>query len=217
MNMLWYAAYGSNVNRDRFMEYVTGGTSSFNGVRLPGCRNKNAPIRDVAIAINRELYFARNSDAWGGAVAFVQPQPSRSQTLGRAYLITEEQFIDIAAQENGRRPGDPELVLHYKFAEANPQSYLNPADPSRPANQSGLWYGRVLLVGTRESWPILTLTSEYDGFSDVSPPSRGYVTCIADGIKQLGRINGNALVQYFEGKMGVKDRISRPVLQRWLP
>ena len=216
MNMLWYAAYGSNVNRERFLEYIRGGTSRFNGTRLPGCRNKQDPVRDYALAVNHELYFARMSDAWGGGVAFVQPAPSRSQTLGRAYLITEEQFLDLACQENGKRPGDPEMAFDYRFAEENAQSYFNPADPTRPSGQGGLWYGRVVRIGTRESWPVFTMTAEWDGYADVNPPSRGYVTCIAAGIRQLGRISEGALVEYFLGKVGVRERISKPVLQRWL-
>jgi hypothetical protein len=216
MNMLWYAAYGSNVNRDRFMEYIAGGTSKFNGARLPGCRRKDAPIRDYALAIQRELYFARMSDAWGGAVAFVQPQPSRSQTLGRAYLISDDQFVDVACQENGRRPGDPEMVFDYRYAEGHDTCFFNRADPSRAAGQGGQWYGRVIRLGTRESWPIYTLAPEWDGYADINPPSRNYVKCIANGIRQLGRISEKALVEYFLGKVGVKDRISRPVLERWL-
>ncbi|MFP4113495.1 MAG: hypothetical protein ACLFUA_03910 [Spirochaetales bacterium] len=216
MNMLWYAAYGSNVNRNRLLEYIRGGTSRFNGVRYPGCRNKQDPIRDYAIAINRELYFARMSDPWGGAVAFARPEPSTSRTLGRAYLITAEQFVDIACQENGRRPGDPEIVLDYAYSERHPESYFNPSDPSIPAGQGGQWYGRIVLLGTRESWPVFTLTAEWEGYADVNPPARAYLRCIADGIKQLGRISHKALVEYFIGKVGVKDRISRPVLERWL-
>lgn len=216
MNMLWYAAYGSNVNRDRFMEYITGGTSRYTGLKMSGCRNKEAPIRDYALALNRELYFARMADAWGGAVAFVQPAPSKSQTLGRAYLITEEQFLDVASQENGRRPGDKEMGFDYAYAEKNEVSFFHRSDPSRPAGQGGLWYGRVLRVGTRESWPVFTMTAEWEGYADVNPPSRSYVKCIADGIRQLGKISEAALVEYFLGKVGVRERISKPVLQRWL-
>ena len=216
MNMLWYAAYGSNVNRDRFLEYIRGGTSRFNGVSYPGCRNKQDPIRDYALAINRELYFARASDPWGGAVAFVRPEPSASQTLGRAYLITEQQFEDFACEENGRRPGDKEIRLHYEYSESHPQSYLAPSDPSRPASTGGLWYGRILYLGKQESWPVFTITAEWDGYADVNPPSRAYIRCIADGIRQLGRISQKALVEYFAGKTGIRERISRPVLERWL-
>jgi hypothetical protein len=166
--------------------------------------------------INRELYFAKNSDPWGGAVAFVLPEPSKSQTLGRAYLISEEQFTDIAAQENGRRPGDAEFRFDYAYAEKNAQSYFNSSDPSRPLSGGKSWYGRVLLLGTRESWPVFTLTAEWDGYLDVNTPGRTYLNTVADGIRQLGKISPRSLCEYFITKVGVKDRISRPVLDRWL-
>lgn len=215
MNMLWYAAYGSNVNRTRFLEYIRGGTSRFNRATYPGCRNPQDPIRDYALAISRELYFARMSNVWAGAVAFVRPEASRSQTLGRAYLITDEQFVDLACQENGRRPGDPEMQLHYDYARHHPESHFGP-DPARPTGSAPLWYGRILLLGTRESWPVFTITAEWSGYADINPPARAYLKCIADGIRQLGRISEKALVEYFISKVGVRDRISRPVLERWL-
>ena len=31
MDMLWYAVYGSKINRDHFLEYIRGGKSAFNG------------------------------------------------------------------------------------------------------------------------------------------------------------------------------------------
>lgn len=216
MDMLWYAVYGSKVNRDHFLEYIRGGTSAFTGQSLPGCRNKQDPIRDYALGINHELYFARNSVPWGGAMAFVLPQESRTKTLGRAYLITAEQFVDIACQQNGRRPGDPDFVLNYTFSESNKESYFNFADPSRPTGQGKQWYGRILRVGERESWPVFTVTSEWSGYGDPNAPGRSYLNTIVRGIQQLGRISGAAMVEYFIGRVGLKDRISRPVLERWI-
>jgi hypothetical protein len=216
MNMLWYAAYGSNVNRERFLEYIYGGKSAFNGQTYPGCRTKQDPIRDYAMMVNRELYFAKNSPPWGGAVAFVRPEPSKSQTLGRAYLITEEQFVDLAAQENGRRPGDPEFRFSYSYSADHAESYFNPSDPGTSIPGGKLWYGRILLLGTRESWPIFTLTAEWPGYLDVNTPGRTYLKTVADGIRQLGRISPKSLGEYFITKVGVKDRISRLVLDRWL-
>jgi hypothetical protein len=216
MNMLWYAAYGSNVNRERFLEYIHGGKSAFNGQTYSGCRDKREPIRDYAMMINRELYFAKNSDPWGGAVAFVLPESSKSQTLGRAYLISEEQFVDIAAQENARRIGEKDFGFSYQYAEKSPESYLNATNPSVPLGGGKLWYGRVLRLGTRESWPIFTLTAEWAGYQDINAPGRTYLRTVASGIRQLGRISPKSLVEYFITKAGIKDRISRPVLDRWL-
>ena len=216
MDMLWYATYGPNVNRDRLLELIHGGKSAFTGQVLPGCRTKRDPIRDYALVIRHELYFARNSDQWGGAVAFVRPEESKVQTLGRAYLISADQFVDILCQENARKPGDPDFVFNYTYAEGVKESYLNRKDPSKPLGQGKLWYGRVLRLGTRESWPIFTVTGEWSGYGDPNAPGRMLLKVISDGIHQLGKISQQALVEYFAGKVGVKDRISRPVLERWL-
>lgn len=216
MDMLWYAAYGSSVNRDRFLEYIKGGTSNFNGQVYPGCRNKQEPIRDYAMMIPRELYFAKNSDPWGGAVAFVLPEESKSQTLGRAYLISADQFVDIVCQENGRRPGDQEIGFDYRHAEASKESYLTPGKPLVPLGQGKMWYGRIMRLGIRESWPVFTITAEWPGYSDVNTPGRTYLKTIGAGIRQLGRISEKSLVEYFLTKVGIRERISRPVLERWL-
>ena len=216
MDMLWYAAYGPNVNRDRFLELIHGGKSAFTGQNFPGCRTTRDPIRDYALVIRHELYFARNSDQWGGAVAFVRPEESKAQTLGRAYLISADQFVDIVCQENSRKPGDTDFVFNYAYAESVKESYFNKADPARPLGQAKLWYGRVLRLGLRESWPIFTVTAEWPGYGDAGAPGRTYLKAISDGIRQLGKISQAALVEYFAGKVGVKDRISRPVLERWM-
>jgi hypothetical protein len=216
MDMLWFAVYGAKVNRDYFLELIRGGKSAFTGQTLAGCRNTQDPIRDYALGINHELYFARQSDVWGGATAQVLAQESRSKTLGRAYLITAEQFTDIACQQNGRKPGDPEFVLHYKYSEANKQSYFNKTDPTRPLGQGKQPYGRILKIGERESWPVFTATAEWDGYGDVNAPARAYLNVIVQGFQQLGRISGQAMVEYFSTKVGLKERISRPVLERWM-
>jgi len=216
MDMLWYATYGSKVNRDHFLEYIRGGKSAFDGQTYPGCRNKQDPIRDYALVVSHELYFAKNSVPWGGAMAFVRPEESRSQTLGRAYLITAEQFVDIACQQNARRPGDPEFVMNYTYSEGVKESYFNRSDPAKPLGQGKHWYARILKIGTRESWPVFTVTAEWPGYGEINAPGRTYLKAIAHGIQQMGRISEQAMVEYFTGKIGVKDRISRPVLERWL-
>jgi hypothetical protein len=216
MDMLWYAAYGPNVNRDRLLELIHGGKSRFNGQVYPGCRNKRDPIRDYAMVIRHEMYFARNSDAWGGALAFVRPEESKVQTLGRAYLISADQLTDLMCQENGRRPGDPDFAMNYTFAEGVKESYFNRSDPSRPLGQGKLGYGRLVRLGTRESWPIFTVTAEWTGYGEVNAPGRMYLKVISDGIRQLGKISPAALIEYYSGKVGIKERISRPVLERWM-
>ena len=216
MKMLWYAAYGSAVNRDRFLDFIRGGRSQFDGATYPGCRNGQEPVRDCAIAISREMYFAKMSTGWGGAVAFLRPEISTTRTLGRAYLVTAEQFADVACQLNGHHPGDPDMRFDYDYAARNTEAHFSAADPSRPAGPVPKWYGRILRIGARESRPIFAITGEWQGYGDVNAPGRAYVRCTGDGIRQLGRISDRALAEYFISKAGIHNRISRPVLERWL-
>jgi hypothetical protein len=216
MEMLWYAAYGSTVNRERFLELIRGGRSQFDGATYPGCRNRQDPVRDCAITISREMYFGKVSTGWGGAVAFLRPEITTARTLGRGYLVTAEQFEDVACQLNGLRPGCPDMHFDHEYAGQNPAAYFSAGDPSKPGGPAPRWYGRILRLGARERLPIFAITGEWDGYGDLNAPGRAYVRCAGDGIRQLGRISHGALVEYFISRAGIHNRISRPVLERWL-
>src|SRR5262245_21448659 len=77
--LVWYASYGSNLNRERFMCYIKGclPPGALPGATPnPGSRDTHDPLADKAIAIrNFELYFAdeeRSVKRWGGASAFIR-------------------------------------------------------------------------------------------------------------------------------------------------
>ncbi len=94
---VWYACYGSNLCKERFLWYIQGGGPKNNH----GCQDKTLPVVDRPYIINHELYFANQSRTWGnGGVAFLKIEKNeKAHTLGRAYLITEAQFEDIKKQE----------------------------------------------------------------------------------------------------------------------
>lgn len=96
-NYVWYACYGSNLCRERFLWYIHGGGPKNN----PGCQDKTLPVVDRLYTIHYELYFANQSKTWGnGGVAFLKLEnDERIETLGRVYLITSEQFEDVKKQE----------------------------------------------------------------------------------------------------------------------
>lgn len=96
-NYVWYACYGSNLCKERFLWYIQGGGSKNN----PGCRDKTLPVVERPYIIHHELYFANQSRTWGnGGVAFLKlEKDEKIETLGRAYLITTEQLEDVKKQE----------------------------------------------------------------------------------------------------------------------
>jgi hypothetical protein len=64
---VWYASYGSNLQRERFMCYIEGGTPEGSAKRNEGCRDKSEPTESRPISLNFELYFAGRSGTWGGS------------------------------------------------------------------------------------------------------------------------------------------------------
>jgi len=87
---IWYACYGANTNEDYFITRY-----------IMDCKDQTIPERSRQIVLSYELYFANNSSRWDNAgVAFLNPNKDyAANTLGRMYLITEEQFKEINKME----------------------------------------------------------------------------------------------------------------------
>lgn len=147
---VWYASYGSNMLRERFMLYIEGGVNRFNGRSYEGCKDKSAPIQDQKVEIHHELYFAKHSSSWGnGGVAFIKPDKNEAtKTLGRMYLITEEQFKEVQRQEG---PGWYNKVIELGNCEGFPIKTFTHSE-EYASNTPVKSYLDVIRQGIREVW-----------------------------------------------------------------
>ena len=177
-DLVWYASYGSNLLYSRFLWYIKGGYCKENGRYYKGCTDKTEPESEYIrpIPIHHELYFARESRSWGGkGVAFIKSQKEdRIKTLGRRYLITKEQFIQVVRQENGRLPDNPRISIDFEETIAHGQSMIN-----------GGWYSRVIYLGEEDDYPILTFTGFWDDDA-ICPnkPCEAYRETIERGLRE---------------------------------
>ncbi len=82
---LWYASYGSNLSRERFMFYINGGKPKFSLKEEKGCTDKAPPLDDKPHKINHALYFAGTSAKWnnGGNCILSTKKSDSEYTLGR--------------------------------------------------------------------------------------------------------------------------------------
>jgi len=102
MNKIWYASYGSNLLEERFMCYIKGGTYQGNGKAYRGCTDHTPPSDSKRINIPFERYYAEHSSSWEEmGVAFIDAEKT-GETIGRMYLITDEQYKDVQEQEGSR-------------------------------------------------------------------------------------------------------------------
>jgi len=96
---VWYAAYGSNLLRERFLVYLQGGRFRNRCKEYNGYKDRRPPLADHPYLIGRQMYYGNETSSWGdGGVCFLDPCQT-GRTPGRVYLISREQLADVQQQE----------------------------------------------------------------------------------------------------------------------
>ncbi|ASU83983.1 histone deacetylase [Nocardiopsis gilva YIM 90087] len=168
--LVWYASYGSNMAADRFGYYLAGGSPPDGARTNPGCRDRTPPRSQRAVWLNGGVYFALTSRMWGGGLALLDPSLPGAAPA-RAYLLTAEQFSDVAAQEMYRDPG-AELGL----------------DTALRKGRDVLGEGRyetLVYCGRLDGHPVLTFTARWSRpHVPVEAPAASYLRLIGGGLRE---------------------------------
>lgn len=166
---VWYAAYGSNINKNRFMQYIN------------SCSDKSAPIEDMPYIIPYELYFASISRTWDHkGVAFINDN-KYGVTLGRVYKITMSQFLEIQSMEGSKytkkvKLEDLDGIPVFTFTSVNVRTDIK---------EASVKYMETIKSGLKEVYP-----DKSDLFLDVYLYTRGGLQ--AEDIKVLSQIRNSA-------------------------
>jgi hypothetical protein len=193
---IWYAAYGSNLSRERFEIYLNGGTPRGAKHTFPGCRDDSAPIDDVADQIPAELAFGGTSQTWGGGVAFLVPSATAT-AKARLYLLTTEQVADIVAQENWLDPGSVEIDdMMLDRTSTLPGSHM---------------YGTVVVLHRRDGVPVVAVSQ--DPGTPPNAPTSAYLRHIADGLRESHGLSDAEIAAYLTTRaQGVDEATLRAAL-----
>lgn len=200
-SLVWYAAYGSNLQRERFELYLTGGRLESSGSPHRGARDGSPPREDRSLELQFQLYFAQSSPRWGGGgVAFLDHRPRRDvRTLARGYLVTLSQFEDVLAQEN---EAPTRAVKLGSLGRAG-----------RVRLYDG-WYGLVLACGTLEGRPVLTFTAPWTMHdADLNSPGPEYLRTMALGLIESHSLSIEQAVDYLLTVPGIGAQYSHGSLR----
>lgn len=192
VQLVWYAAYGSNLHAARFACYLSGGTPVGAARANPGCRDRSDPRAVAPVTLPGGVYFALESSTWSGGVAFYDPTLAGT-VPGRAYLLTTGQFCDVVAQETRRAPG-VDLDLDLDTVSRAGRHQLGPGP-----------YQTLLRVGSREGHPVLTFTAP--GTADDLPanaPSAAYLRVIGLGLRETHGWSARRAATYLCGLRGAR-------------
>ncbi|MFF2123485.1 histone deacetylase [Kitasatospora sp. NPDC058184] len=169
-DLVWYAAYGSNMHADRLSYYIRGGRPPGSTRTYPGCRDRRLPEQQIPVLLPGQTYFALTSAVWGGGMAFYDPVQS-DETPARAYLITRQQFSDIAAQEM-HRPPSADLNLAPVLADGHDQ-----LGPGR--------YETLVCPGMIDDAPVLTFTAPWHlSDAELNAPTTAYLANFISGLSE---------------------------------
>jgi hypothetical protein len=199
VNLLWYAAYGSNLDPDRFAHYLAGGRPAGARREVPGARDDSPPREDRAVVLPGAMFFAWESPTWGGGVAFYDAD-AEDTAYARAYLLTEEQFADVAAQEMHRDPGEDLDLAHVM------EHRRHAMGPGR--------YETLHVVGELEGMPMLTFTAEEPRVLHANAPSDAYLRIVARGLQRSHGLGSDEVVAHLSSRRGLAgddDHVRRVV------
>jgi len=177
--VVWYVAYGSNMSRARLQRYLDRGP------------DPTPPRADRRFTIGHPLFFAGESQVWGGGRAYVDHAVvDPPATLARAWLLTRAQWADLHAQESGT--------------------------DHTPATEPGsLAVGEVRVVGTgrydaviglgrHEEVPVVTFTGpEPFAPPTCTRPEPAYLRAIATGLAEAHRLEADAAAAYLASRPGM--------------
>ena len=146
--LVWYACYGSNIMYERFLCYIQGGKFYANNKCYEPCSDKTEPRGSKAIKIPFEMYFGNESPSWDNTgVAFIDISKN-GETLGRMYLIAEEQFEEVWIQEGKGTNWYNKLIELGEYEGYPIKTFTNSI--KRPENKPSENYLKVIQKGYKE-------------------------------------------------------------------
>lgn len=188
MDRVWYVSYGANMDAGRLDCYVRGGAPGGGARANPGCRDRTPPRADRAVWLAGGVYFGLTSRMWGGGLAMLDADLPGAAPA-RAYLVSSEQFSDIAAQEMYRSPGqgpDP--------AEAVGRGRVVSGDGR---------YETLLHCGDMDGVPMLTFTAHWSSARvEHTAPAAAYLRVIGAGLEAAHRWGPGRTAAYLAARPG---------------
>lgn len=191
MTQVWYAAYGSNLSRTRFEYYLSGGRPPGAARTYPGARDHTPPTAERPLSLPGQIYFAWESQTWTGGVAFYDPVGPPCSVAAQAYLISVQQFGDVAAQEMHRAPRG-QLDVHQLLADA-PVVALGDGR-----------YETLHRLGDLDGCPVVTFSAPWSvATAPLNAPSEAYLRLIVGGLRESQHWSTSQICDYLLDAPGV--------------
>lgn len=157
-DLLWYAAYGSNLSAARFSCYISGGVCEENGRTYTGCLDKTPPRAVLKRSFPGTIYIGNSSRSWNNCgVAFYDPSQRGENDVVymKLYLITREQMHDVWQQE-GMSPNWYGRLVCLDVDDNGIPVYTFTSESRRPPNAPAPAYIELMRKALEEEFKLDT-------------------------------------------------------------
>ena len=145
---VWYACYGSNISKRRFMRYIN------------KCEDQTEPVESRPYEFNHNIFFAKSSSIWeNGAVAFLDAD-HKGRAYGRIYKITLEQFIEVQAMEGEKY----QRKLEFDAVDDLPVYSFTDIEPKGVTGIPSKAYFDEILLGLNECYKGIYTPEEMEDY-----------------------------------------------------
>jgi hypothetical protein len=198
-DLVYYVSYGSNLKQERFYKYIEGGAIKGNERIYKGCRDKTLPKENITLKLKGEVIFAEKTQVWepkgSGLMFFIENQEYTS--LGRGYLVTRQQFIDILAQENSLRVEELTESVEEIFSTNIKNSGIN-------LKQHGN-YSKIVRLDDHKNVPAYTFTtSKKLEEIELNPPGQLYFQTLLEGLLEMNIGSREYCINYLQNLRGYR-------------
>lgn len=153
-NLVWYAAYGSNMLYERMLCYINGGTFRNQQGKQRVCTDTTAPRAKMNYEIPYDMYYGNQSGSWDGMGVSFLDGTKPGKAYGVAYLITKEQYEHIFKEENG----------------------------GFEPRANSIWYTNKMKLGIYNDIPVMTITNHK--VVEKNPASQKYLQILMEGLRE---------------------------------
>ena len=113
-------------------------------------------------------------------------------------VTKKEQFVEVVRQESAKDPDDASIKIDFKTAISKGSSMV--PDIS--------WYGRIIYLRSKRSYPILTCTATWtDEEIRLNPPGKEYLKLIIKGLKETYGYQDERIIDYLKNSNGLEWHI----------
>ncbi len=194
---MWYATYGSGLSKENFARQIRGGPSIAIPHTFKGCTDKTLPLRDEFISLPYDVYFAGKCIPCNGGHIAITSTPSKgAHTIGRAHLITVEQFKEIVADQNGQAE-----TTDLPFQKAMEQGHAT-------IGEGQGYYNELVFCGMKEGFPMFSVTAARPR-SPYQPPSPGYTRLLCIGLSENTALQSKSAVEYVAAMPGMEGNFPK--------